>query len=420
MSGILNLRSSLRKFLFAHEEHQTEIINPRKLAKDLGIERLNHAAEEYYQKISDLEYYLAKPFAIASETPHLLVPFTQILQGLSVVPGLTVLDFGAGSCWASRFLTQLGCEVIALDVSSTALKIGQELYKKQPIIGKRPEPQFIQFDGRKIELPSGSVDRIICLDALHHVPNLKQVLREMARVLKEGGIAAFSEPGPNHSRSPKSQHEMRLYGILENDIDLPEIWDTARKVGFTDLKLSVFNPNLFLLSIEEFKEYLERGQSYERYAEETRRYVEQHSIFFLYKGNPAPPDSRQHRGLLARLEVNLKSTRIERGQNIMARVKIANIGSAVWLPTSAPKGPVNLGTHLLTSNGKLINLDYSRHSITGGAGRPILPGESILLDIIIPPPNPGEYILEFDLVSEGVCWFGQYGSETVRIPIEVF
>jgi len=413
------LNKGLRKSLSGHKTESPNIIDPKSLIKISGLDGLNRAAEEYYQKIDDKEYYLTKPFAIASETHQILSSFTQVLQGLAIVPGMTVLDFGAGSCWASRFLTQLGCKVIALDVSPSALKIGQELYEKQPIIGDRPEPKFIQFDGRKIELPSGEVDRIICLDALHHVPNLKIVLKEMARVLRQGGIAAFSEPGPNHSRSPKSQCEMRMHGILENDINISEIWHIARRVGFTDLKLSIFNPNVFLLSVEDFQEYLKRGQPYARYAEETRNYIEQHMIFFLYKGNPTGPDSRQHKGLSAQLEVELKSTRIEHERNILARVKIINTGEAIWLPTSSPKGPVHLGTHLFAAEGKLINLDYSRHKLTAGEGRPIFPGELLFLDIAVPAPDCGRYILEFDLVSEGVCWFGQFGSETVRIPIEV-
>ena len=40
----------------------------------------------------------------------------------------------------------------------------------------------------------------------------------MARVLRDDGIAVFVEPGPDHSKGPNSQEEMRRYQVIENDI----------------------------------------------------------------------------------------------------------------------------------------------------------------------------------------------------------
>jgi hypothetical protein len=34
-------------------------------------------------------------------------------------------------------------------------------------------------------------------------------------------------------------------------------------------------------------------------------------------------------------------------------------------------------------------------------------------------PTKGNYILEFDLVSEGVAWFSINGSKTIQVDIEV-
>ena len=109
-----------------------------------------------------------------------------MLQGLRLTAGMTVLEFGAGSGWLSRFLTQLGCRVILLDVSPSALAIAREVYERLPIIGERPQPQFLTFDGRTIDLPDGSVDRIVSFHAFHHVPNPDAVLREFGRLLQAG------------------------------------------------------------------------------------------------------------------------------------------------------------------------------------------------------------------------------------------
>jgi cyclopropane fatty-acyl-phospholipid synthase-like methyltransferase len=73
-----------------------------------------------------------------------------LLQGLRLTAGTRVLEFGAGTGWLSRFLTQLGCRVTLLDVSPTALRIARELYDRHPVIGERPTPVFLPFDGRRI------------------------------------------------------------------------------------------------------------------------------------------------------------------------------------------------------------------------------------------------------------------------------
>ena len=94
---------------------------------------------------------------------------------------MTILEFGAGTGWLSRFLTQLGCRMILMDVAPTALTIARELYARQPVIGERPAPQFLVFDGRRIDLPDASVDRILCFDSFHHATNPDDVLHGVAR-----------------------------------------------------------------------------------------------------------------------------------------------------------------------------------------------------------------------------------------------
>ncbi|HEV3009743.1 MAG TPA: class I SAM-dependent methyltransferase, partial [Burkholderiales bacterium] len=177
------------------------LIDVREFKKSMTVESLNESAEQYFASVKDWDPLLTKPVRSVEEAPALLSNFAHVLNGLQLLPGMSVLDFGAGSCWASRWLTQLGMEAIALDVSRTALKIGEALYARQPVIGKRPPPRFLHYDGRRIGLPDASVDRILCLDTFHHLLNPDEVLREMARILKPGGIAGFSEPGPRHSTS---------------------------------------------------------------------------------------------------------------------------------------------------------------------------------------------------------------------------
>jgi len=402
------------------EAVNSEFVDVRKLIRELSVEELCQTAEEFFARLDNWDYLHAKPFAAIDETPELLTCFAHVVQGLKLLPEMTILDFGAGSCWTSRFLSQLGLQVIAFDVAPSALKIGQELYKRHPLIGNQPGPRFLLFDGHNFDLPDDSVDRISCWDAFHHVPNPAQVIKEMGRVIKEGGIAGFSEPGPDHSKAAQSQYEMRTNRIIENDINVREIWDEAQRAGFTKIRLALFNPTSFLLSLEDFEAYLDGQDAGERYLAETRDQMKHRRVFFLFKGeSSAPADSRQRVGLKAQLNVELESDRIAGGQPLRLKAVVKNTGSTVWLPTTARVGAIHFGIHLFDQKGILLDLDYFRHNLTPGQGREILPGETVAIATEVPMPATGEYILQCDLVSEAVCWFEHNGSETVRLKVEV-
>src|SRR5712691_553402 len=399
--------------------HTGEVIDVRELMAEASVEELNRRAEEYFARVSDWNYHLAKPFGSLDEVPQLLINFAVILQGLSICQGMTVLEFGAGTCWASRFLTQLGCRVIALDISPTALRIGKDLYQRQPVFGDRPVPQFLEFDGCHINLADQSVDRIMCLDAFHHVPNPGDVLMELGRILKQGGIAGFAEPGPKHSLSPQSQYEMRTFRVVENDVEIQEIWGKAQRAGFTDIKMAVFNVPAFHLNLDDFEEFLKGRSPSWRYAEATVAYMQNQRSFFLYKGEVAAADSRFRTELKAIINVSPQTVTVKQGEQMTLQAVVKNNGSSIWLPRSAGLGAVLLGCHVYESNGRIFHHSYHWEVLTPADGRPVMPNETVEFEVNLPPLPKGSYILEFDMVSNDVCWFALNGSPTVRVTVNV-
>src|SRR4051812_25299911 len=167
------------------------MIEVREFLRTHSVEQLNRSAEEYFSKITDWTYLLAKPFAAPEDCTKLLTEFCAALSGLEVCAGMKVLDFGPGSCWTSHFLTQMACHVYACDVSPSALEIGKARYRSHPPFGTQPEPEFLVYDGFRFPLADKSVNRILCMHAFHHVPNMSELLGEMSRVLDDHGIAAF-------------------------------------------------------------------------------------------------------------------------------------------------------------------------------------------------------------------------------------
>lgn len=395
--------------------HDT-FVDASELNTTLSTEELAQTAEDYYRTTLEFEdRYLAKPFADPHDSPDLLSSFAHLLGGLKLAPGLTVLDFGAGACWTTRCLTQLGCAAIAVDVSATALELGRKLYERLPPVGNPPAPRFLVFDGRHIDLPDASVDRIACFDAFHHVPNPAEVMAELGRVLRPGGVAGFSEPGRHHSKGSRSQYEMKNYTALERDVVMEDVWGWARAAGFQSLELALFSNESYRVSLADFEEALRGGRALNRYAERVRVFLRGHQTFFLIKGGGGAKDSRDRDGLKGEISVRLHRSAVRAGETIQGDATVQNVGSVTWLPGDTVPGGVNLGVHLRRRGGAPLSVDFARIRLTGSTA----PGQMQTVAFALKPPAPGEYLLEFDLVSEGVGWFEMNGSATATLAVTV-
>jgi hypothetical protein len=66
---------------------------------------------------------------------------------------------------------------------------------------------------------------------------------------------------------------------------------------------------------------------------------------------------------------------------------------------------------LCTSDGELINRDYERAWLPAH----VPAGATVDIPFTLKAPDvPGEYVLKFDLVSEGIEWFERVGSPTTQ------
>jgi SAM-dependent methyltransferase len=392
-------------------------IDVQELIASTSIEQLNRSAEEYFASLSSWEHHLAKPFSSADEAPWLLTHLAVIMQALRLRPGSTVLEFGAGTGWLSRFLTQLGCKAVLLDVSPTALRIARELYERVPVVGAQPVPEFLLFDGARIELKDASVERIVCFHAFHHVPHPSAVIAEFGRILAPGGLAVFAEPGPTHSLAAQSQFEMRTYGVVENDVDVHDVWRTAQACGFADLKMMVFHGLPFHVSLEGFEDFLRGGASGVEWLTEARMFLRNVRNFVLVKDGVERADSRSSSGLACEIHAQPSEDCVLEGKPIRFTVTLTNTGQAVWLPRSVPYGGVSLGVRVFDELGALLSSEVLSTALTD-SDREIAPGEVVNLGISLPARPAGRYIVELDCVSDRVGWFGQLGSRPARAEIE--
>jgi len=393
-----------------------DLIKPEDMIKKLGVEGLCQSAEEYFKTITNITPLMTKPFHVVSEGAYLLCKLGVMLSGLRLGKGMTILDFGAGSCWLSRFLNELSCATISLDPSPTALEIGKKLFKQLPLLGiPIAEPRFLHFDGRKIQLEDDSMDRVICFDAFHHVPNPEEILSEFYRVLKPGGIAGFGEVGPHHSRASQSQKEMRTYNVLENDIVLEHLKKVSEQIGFSELYCKLFShPDLEI----DFPGYLRMARK-KKIPRAISRHItnsmNDYPVFFLIKGKYTP-DSRNSTGLNHGIFIEKTNYTVKAGEPFSVTMEIENKGNARWLYQNVKDfGVVNLGVHLFSKDNRLMDYDFLRFNL----GKDVFPGEKLKKTVQINPGEKGSFQMVLDLVAEQVCWFEENNSKPVTLGVEV-
>jgi Radical SAM superfamily len=105
------------------------------------------------------------------------------------------------------------------------------------------------------------------------------------------------------------------------------------------------------------------------------------------------------------------------GQPIELRTRVTNLSSRPFRAhASYGRRLVRLGAQLCAADGTLLNRDYERAWLPAH----LEPGATLEIPVTLTAPDtPGRYKLKFDLVSEGIDWFEQNGSETTTKDLVV-
>ena len=118
-----------------------------------------------------------------------------IAEHYSFAPGASVLELGCGTgaFWTGRDSLIRSCRRLILSDFSEGM-----LDAARKTLAGRPEIAFERIDIRQIPYPDRSFDAVIANMMLYHVPDIPGALREVRRVLREGGTfccATYGEHG---------------------------------------------------------------------------------------------------------------------------------------------------------------------------------------------------------------------------------
>ena len=118
-------------------------------------------------------------------------PWTRVLLEIAAPQrSERVLDLACGTGSVARHVAPMvGVEgkVVALDISPAMLAVGRAL----------PAPsgatiEWLEGNAMRLELPSGAFDLVLCQQGLQFFPDRAASIREMRRVLTDGGRVAIS------------------------------------------------------------------------------------------------------------------------------------------------------------------------------------------------------------------------------------
>ena len=107
-----------------------------------------------------------------------------LIQLVNLPIGGTLLDAGGGTGRIAQALSNLVHDIIVVDASMGMLRQAGE---KDGLLLTCAQTETLPF-------PEKSFDRVIMVDALHHVNNHQKTAHELWRVLKSGGRIVIEEP----------------------------------------------------------------------------------------------------------------------------------------------------------------------------------------------------------------------------------
>jgi hypothetical protein len=227
----------------------------------------------------------------------------------------------------------------------------------------------------------------------------------------------LAEPGEGHAAAEHSQFETSHFGVLENDLDLADLFGRARRMGFDRFLAKPYPdaPAITLTGDDCLR--LMNGDHSVFPMPLLEKSLRSFYLVALLKGPPRI-DSRNPRALRARIQPAAGAQLCGKaGEVVPLPLRVENQGDTLWLATLVPAGGyVSLGGHLLDEQRRPVKRCFFADALPND----VAPGAAVdFVARVHLPEERGRYVLRLDLFDERVAWFEQCGSATVDVDLFV-
>ena len=138
-------------------------------------------------KLNTLEFILVNHALRAVSQRRIETP--RLIGRRGSLAGKRVLEIGCGRGVGVEILLSLGAEhVTGFDLDPNMIALAE---KRLETFGDRA--RVFVGDAEAIDAPDGCFDAVVDYGVIHHIPQWQKALREIARVLKPGGIFYFED-----------------------------------------------------------------------------------------------------------------------------------------------------------------------------------------------------------------------------------
>ncbi len=153
-----------------------------------------------------------------------------LMKDLSLKPGMTIADIGAGTGYLSRRMaTQVGAtgRVFAVDVQPEMIRFLEALARASALSNIRP----VLGTSNDVNLAKESIDFAIMVDVYHELEFPFEMLKSIITSLKPGGQLVFVEYRAEDPQVPiKEVHKMSEAQVRKEMVAHPElVWERAGK-----------------------------------------------------------------------------------------------------------------------------------------------------------------------------------------------
>jgi SAM-dependent methyltransferase len=112
---------------------------------------------------------------------------------LGLGPESHLLEVGCGSGGPAIFIARsTGAQVTGVDINTHGIATGNAMAHLEQLTG---QVRFEVVNAREaLPFPDASFDALLCVDAINHLPEREDILRDWSRVLRSGGRIVFTDP----------------------------------------------------------------------------------------------------------------------------------------------------------------------------------------------------------------------------------